>query len=115
MSDGYTIFHNPGCTTSRNVLAMVREAGHEPEVVPYLKAGWTKPQLKSLLKAMGKTPRDILRTKEKLATELGLLDAPGERILDAMVAHPVLVERPIVVAPKGTILARPKEQVLGLL
>lgn len=111
----YTIFHNPNCTTSRNVLAMIREAGHEPEVVQYLKTGWTKPQLKSLLKAMGKTPRDILRTKEKLAGELGLSDAPGEKILDAMVAHPVLVERPIVVAPKGTILARPKELVASVL
>lgn len=111
----YTIFHNPNCTTSRNVLAMIREAGHEPEVVQYLKTGWTRPQLQSLLKAMGKTPRDILRTKEKLAGELGLLDAPGEKILDAMVAHPVLVERPIVVAPKGTVLARPKELVAPLL
>lgn len=111
----YTIFHNPNCTTSRNVLAMIREAGHEPEVVQYLKTGWTRPQLQSLLKAMGKTPRDILRTKEKLATELGLSDAPDEKILDAMVAHPVLVERPIVVAPKGTILARPKELVAPLL
>lgn len=115
MSDGFTIFHNPGCTTSRNVLAMLREAGHEPEVVPYLKTGWTRPQLKSLLKAMGKTPRDILRTKEKLAVELGLPDAPAEKILDAMVTHPVLVERPIVVAPKGTILARPKETVAAIL
>ncbi|WP_421993591.1 arsenate reductase (glutaredoxin) [Roseococcus sp.] len=111
MSDGYTIFHNPNCGTSRNVLAMIREAGHEPEVVQYLKTGWTHPQLESLLKAMGKTPRDILRTKERLAVELGLLDAPAGQILDAMVRHPLLVERPIVVSPKGTVLARPKEKV----
>lgn len=112
---GTTIFHNPNCSTSRQVLQMIRDAGHEPEVVPYLKTGWTKPQLKALLKAMGKTPRDILRTKEKLAVELGLLDAPAEKILDAMVAHPVLVERPIVVTPKDTILARPKESVAAVL
>lgn len=115
MSDGFTIFHNPNCSTSRNVLAMIREAGHEPEIVQYLKAGWTHPQLQALLKAMGKTPRDILRTRERLAVELGLLDAPDGQILDAMVRHPVLVERPIVVAPKGTVLARPKETVASVL
>lgn len=115
MSDGYTIFHNPNCSTSRNVLAMIREAGHAPEVVQYLKAGWTRAQLQQLLKAMGRTPRDILRTKEKLAAELGLAEASAEEILDAMVAHPVLVERPIVVTPKGTVLARPKEAVAALL
>lgn len=115
MSGGYTIFHNPNCSTSRQVLQMIRDAGHEPEVVQYLKAGWTRAQLASLLKAMGKTPRDILRTREKLAGELGLAEAPAEKILDAMVAHPVLVERPIVVAPKGAILARPKEGVAALL
>lgn len=115
MSGGYTIFHNPNCSTSRQVLQMIRDAGHEPEVVQYLKAGWTRAQLASLLKAMGKMPRDILRAREKLAGELGLAEAPAEKILDAMVAHPVLVERPIVVAPKGTILARPKEGVAALL
>jgi arsenate reductase len=115
MSDGYTIFHNPKCGTSRNVLAMIREAGHEPKVVEYLKTGWTQPQLQSLLKAMGKTPRDILRTKEKLAVELGLLDAVDGQILDAMVRHPILVERPIVVTPRGTVMARPKEAVAPLL
>jgi arsenate reductase len=115
MSDGFTIFHNPNCSTSRNVLAMIREAGHEPEVVLYLKTGWTHPQLESLLKAMGKTPRDILRMRERLAAELGLADAPDGYILDAMVRHPVLVERPIVVAPRGTVLARPKEAVAAVL
>ncbi|MBS7810257.1 arsenate reductase (glutaredoxin) [Roseococcus pinisoli] len=115
MSDGYTIFHNPNCTTSRNVLAMIREAGHEPEVVQYLKTGWTEPQLQQLLKAMGRTPRDLLRTKERLAAELGLRDAQPETILDAMVAHPVLVERPIVVTPKGTVLARPKDAITPFL
>jgi arsenate reductase len=115
MSDGFTIFHNPNCSTSRNVLAMIRDAGHEPEVVQYLKTGWTHPQLQSLLKAMDKTPRDILRTRERLAVELGLHDAPDGQILDAMVRHPVLVERPIVVTPKGTVLARPKETVASVL
>lgn len=112
-----TIFHNPSCGTSRNVLAMIRAAGYTPEVVEYLQAGWTRPQLESLLAAMATTPRTVLREKGTLATELGLLE-PGTSdaaLLDAMVAHPVLVERPIVVTPRGTRLCRPSEQVLPLL
>lgn len=112
-----TIFHNPACGTSRNTVAMVRAAGYEPEVVEYLQAGWTKPQLKDLLAAMGAGPRDILREKGTPAAELGLL-APGmsdEAILDAMVEHPILVNRPIVVTPKGVKLSRPSEVVLDLL
>jgi len=115
MSGGTTIFHNPKCGTSRQVLAMIREAGHEPKVVEYLKTGWTHPQLEALLKAMGKSPRDLLRRKEKLAVELGLPDAVDGQILDAMVRHPILVERPIVVTPKGAVLARPKEAVAAIL
>ncbi|MDB5414129.1 MAG: arsC [Rubritepida sp.] len=112
-----TIFHNPSCGTSRNVLAAIRAAGHEPKVVEYLKAGWTKPQLTELLAAMQATPRDILRAKGTPAAELGLLepDVTDDRILDAMVAHPILVNRPIVVTPKGTTLARPSETVLDFL
>lgn len=112
-----TIFHNPNCGTSRNVVAMVRAAGYEPEVVEYLKAGWTVPQLKALLADMGASPRDILRVRGTPATELGL-DQPGvsdETILAAMAEHPILVERPIVATPKGTALARPSEKVLPLL
>lgn len=112
-----TIFHNPACSTSRNTLAMIREAGVEPTVVEYLKAGWTKAQLQDLLKTMGKSPRDILRTKGSLAGELGLTDpaAGDDAILDAMVQHPVLVERPILVTPKGAAVCRPVETCKALL
>lgn len=112
-----TIFHNPACGTSRNVVAAVKEAGHEPEVVEYLKAGWTKAQLKELLAKMGATPKDILRTRGTNAEELGLTE-PGvseDEILDAMVADPILVNRPIVVTPKGAALCRPSETVEALL
>jgi arsenate reductase (glutaredoxin) len=112
-----TIFHNPACGTSRNALAMIRAAGHEPTVVEYLRAGWTRARIEGLLAAMGARPRDILRAKGTPAAELGLLD-PGvadDAILDAMVAHPILVNRPIVVTPKGVRLARPSEVVLELL
>ncbi len=112
-----TIFHNPACGTSRNTLAAIRESGIEPVVVEYLKAGWTKPQLQALLGKLGLGPRDILRTKGSLAAELGLTDpgAEDDAILDAMVAHPVLVERPIVVSARGAVLARPSERVFGIL
>lgn len=112
-----TIFHNPACGTSRNTLAMIRAAGYEPTVIEYLKAGWTRQQLKELLAAMNLRARDLLRDKGSPAAELGLLDpaATDDRILDAMVEHPILVNRPIVVTPKGTRLARPSEAVLDLL
>ena len=112
-----TVFHNPACGTSRNVVAAVKEAGYEPKVVEYLKAGWTKAQLKDLLKTMGKSPRDILRDKGTPAAELGLTDpsASDDKILDAMVANPILVNRPIVVTPKGAALCRPSEEVFTLL
>ncbi len=113
-----TIFHNPACGTSRNTLAAIRETGVEPEVVEYLKAGWTKAQLQDLLGKLALRPRDILRTKGALAAELGLTTDPSatdDAILDAMVAHPVLVERPIVVSPKGAVLSRPSERVFEIL
>lgn len=112
-----TIFHNPACGTSRNTLAMIRAAGYEPTVVEYLQTGWTRPQLEELLAAMQARPRDILREKGTPAAELGLLEpsATDDQILDAMVAHPILVNRPIVVTPKGTRLTRPSEAVLELL
>ena len=112
-----TIFHNPGCGTSRNTLAMIEAAGYAPTVVEYLMTGWTRPQLEALFAAMGAAPRAVLREKGTPAAELGLLE-PGtddSRILDAMVAHPVLVNRPIVVTPKGVKLCRPSEVVLDLL
>ena len=112
-----TIYHNPKCSTSRQVLEMIEAAGHKPEVVEYLKAGWTKPQLKALFAAAGLTARQALRTKASEAEELGLLDAKvsDAKLLDAMIEHPVLVERPFVVTPKGTRLARPKESVRDVL
>jgi arsenate reductase (glutaredoxin) len=112
-----TIFHNPACGTSRNTVAMVRAAGYEPTIVEYLQTGWTKPQLQELLAAMGAKPRDILRDKRTPAAELGLLepDVSDDAILDAMVEHPILVNRPVVVTPKGVKLSRPSEAVLDLL
>ena len=112
-----TIFHNPACGTSRAVLALIRAAGHEPTVVPYLKTGWSRPQLEALLARMGAAPRDLLRTRGTPAAELGLLDpaATDGQILDAMVAHPVLVERPIVETSKGVGLCRPADKVHALL
>ncbi len=112
-----TIYHNPNCGTSRNALAAIREAGHAPTVVEYLKTGWTKPQLIGLFAAMGVAPRDILRVRGTAAADLGL-DKPGvsgDAIIDAMVRDPALVERPIVVTPKGAALCRPVDRVRALL
>ena len=111
------IHHNPGCGTSRNVLAMIKTAGYAPTVVEYLKTGWTVPLLQSLLAAMCVHPRDLLREKGTPAAELGLLDGgvPEETLLAAMVDNPVLVNRPIVATPKGVKLCRPSETVLTLL
>jgi arsenate reductase len=111
------IFHNPECGTSRNTLAMIQAAGYAPEVIEYLNTGWTRPLLKVLLAQMGAATRDILREKGTPAAELGLT-APGvsdEAIFDAMLADPILVNRPIVVTPLGTKLCRPSEAVLDLL
>ena len=111
------VFHNPACGTSRNTVAMIRAAGYEPEFVEYLKTGWTVDQLRHLLDAMGARPRDILRDKGTPAAELGLLNegVSDEEILEAMVAHPILVNRPIVVSHLGTKLCRPSEVVFELL
>ncbi|MFZ0269998.1 arsenate reductase (glutaredoxin) [Caulobacter sp.] len=111
------IFHNPACGTSRNVVAMVQAAGYAPTVVEYLKAGWTPEQLRELAGEAGLTVRDLLREKGTPAAELGLLDeGVGEdRLLEAMTAHPILVNRPLVVTPKGVKLCRPSEAVLDLL
>lgn len=111
------VFHNPACGTSRNTVAMIRAAGYEPEIVEYLEAGWTIEQLTKLLEAMGARPRDILREKGTPAADLGLMDegVSDAAILDNMVAHPVLVNRPIVVSHLGTKLCRPSELVFELL
>ena len=109
--------HNPGCGTSRNVLAIIRAAGYEPVVIEYLKTGWTREQLLGLFAAAGLTPRTALRTTKSPADELGLLDlaVTDKELLTAMVAHPVLVNRPIVCTPRGVRLCRPSETVLDLL
>ena len=119
MSDIFpvTIYHNPDCGTSRNALAMIEAAGYTPVIIDYRQTGWTRPLLTELLSAMNTGPRDLLREKGTPAAELGLLD-PGvsdDAILEAMIAHPILVNRPIVVTPKGTALCRPSERVLALL
>jgi arsenate reductase len=114
MAKNVTIYHNPKCTTSCNVLAMIEAAGVKPKVVEYLKAGWTKSQLKALFAAAGLTPREAMR--KKAAEDLGISEkATAAQILDAMAAHPVLVERPFVATPKGVRLCRPKEKVRELL
>jgi arsenate reductase len=116
MSD-VTIYHNPACGTSRNTLALLREHGVEPKVVEYLKVGWTRPQLDELLKRMGKSARDVLRVRGTQAHELGLTDpnASDDALIAAMIIDPILVERPIVVTPKGAALCRPADLVLSLI
>ena len=111
------IHHNPDCGTSRNVLAVIRATGTEPVIVEYLQTGWTRPQLQALFAAADLTPRDALRTSKSPAEALGLLDpaVSDDALLDAMVAHPILVNRPIVCTPKGVALRRPSEAVLPLL
>ena len=117
MSFPVTIYHNPDCGTSRNTVAMIEAAGYVPSVIDYRSTGWTRPLLEELLTAMHARPRDLMREKGTPAAELGLLDpaTPDDAILDAMVAHPILVNRPIVVTPRGTKLCRPSEAVLELL
>ncbi|WP_282602059.1 arsenate reductase family protein [Paracoccus sp. PARArs4] len=111
------IHHNPGCGTSRNVLAIIRASGADPVVIPYLDTGWTRPQLLALFAAGGLTPREALRITRSPAAELGLLDeaVDDDTILSAMLDHPVLVNRPIVASAKGVRLCRPSETVLPLL
>ncbi|SEW17536.1 arsenate reductase [Cognatiyoonia koreensis] len=111
------IHHNPDCGTSRNVLSIIRATGTDPVVIHYLDTGWTRAQLRGLFAAADLTPRAALRTSKSPAEELGLTadDVSDDTILDAMVAHPILVNRPIVCTPKGVALCRPSEAVLPLL
>ncbi len=119
MADAFpvTIYHNPDCGTSRNTLAMIRAAGYEPLVVEYLKAGWTRDLIETLLRDMGMTARELMREKGTPAAELGLLGegTKDAAIIDAMLTHPILVNRPIVATPFGVKLSRPSEMVLTLL
>jgi arsenate reductase len=112
-----TIYHNPKCSTSRNVLGMLREAGHEPGIIEYLKTPPSRAELKHLIAQMGAKPADVLRWKEPLARELNLDKgtSSGDELLDAMEAHPILIERPIVVKDKTVKLCRPSETVKELL
>ncbi len=115
--DTVTLFHNPRCSTSRKALELLRGAGHEPTVVEYLETGWTREGLEAILSRLGARASDILRRKEPLAKDLHL-DVPGtpdDAILDAMVDHPILVERPIAVRGHRARLGRPAEGVLDLL
>ena len=111
------IYHNPACGTSRNTLAMIRNAGVEPHVVEYLKTPPSRTMLEQLIGRMGIPVRALLREKGTPYAELGLGDSAltDAQLLDAMIAHPILINRPIVVSPKGVRLCRPSEEVLYLL
>jgi arsenate reductase (glutaredoxin) len=111
------IYHNPNCGTSRKVLGMLRDAGLEPTVIEYLKTPPSRAELVSLLERMGKTPRQILRRKGTPYDELGLDDSSksDDALLDAVLAHPILMERPVVVTPRGVRLCRPAEEVAALI
>ncbi|HEY4252549.1 MAG TPA: arsenate reductase (glutaredoxin) [Roseomonas sp.] len=112
-----TIYHNPACGTSRNVLALIRNSGDEPAIIEYLKTPPSRNELRSLIARMGIPLRDLLRRKGTPYDELGLGD-PGlsdDALLDAMMAHPILINRPIVVTPLGVKLCRPSETVLDIL
>jgi arsenate reductase (glutaredoxin) len=112
-----TIYHNPACGTSRNTLAMIRQSGDEPEVIEYLKTPPSRARLIELIEAMGIPVRALLREKGTPYAELGLADPTwsDDALIDVMLAHPILINRPIVVTPKGTRLCRPSEAVLDLL
>jgi arsenate reductase len=112
-----TIYHNPRCGTSRNTLALIRNSGAEPIIIEYLLDPPNREQLRSLIRQAGLAVRQALREKETLCAELGLLDADisDDRLLDAMLAHPILINRPFVVTERGVRLCRPSELVLDIL
>lgn len=112
-----TIYHNPDCGTSRNTLAMIRQSGEEPVVIEYLKAPPSRETLVNLIGAMGMSPRDLLREKGTPYAELGLANPTlsDDELIEAMLHHPILINRPIVVTPLGVRLARPSEAVLDIL
>lgn len=112
-----TIYHNPACGTSRNTLAMIRATGVEPTVIEYLRNSPTRERLQALLRAAGLSVREAIREKGTPYAELGLDDPAlsDDQLLDAMLAHPILINRPIVETPKGVRLCRPSERVLDLL
>jgi arsenate reductase (glutaredoxin) len=112
-----TIYHNPGCGTSRTTLGLIRTAGFEPEIIEYLKTPPERAVLESLLERMHIKPRELLRAKESLYSDLGLADEglSDDELIDYMVANPILINRPIVVTKRGAKLCRPSESVLDIL
>ena len=112
-----TIYHNPACSTSRNTLAMIRQSGEEPEIIEYLRAPPDRTTLNELIGRMGISPRDLLRRKGTPYDELGLDDPKwsDDELIDFMLAHPILINRPIVITPNGVRLCRPSEAVLDIL
>ena len=112
-----TIYHNPACGTSRNTLATIRQSGEEPEVIEYLKTPPSRERLKELIAAMGIPARALLREKETLYRDLDLSNPKwsDDELIDFMIAHPILINRPIVATPKGVRLCRPSELVLEIL
>jgi arsenate reductase (glutaredoxin) len=112
-----TIYHNPSCGTSRNVLTMLRDAGEAPRIIEYLKTPPSREELVALLRAMAIAPRDLLRRRGTPYDDLGLADPKwtDEQLIDLMIEHPILIERPIVVTDKGARLCRPAETVLEIL
>ena len=114
---GITIYHNSKCSNSRGALELIREHGFEPDIIEYLKTPPSKETLKAMIAAAGITPRELLRAKEDVYAELGLDDAKwtDDELVDFMLQHPILMNRPIVVTPLGTRLCRPPERVLEIL
>lgn len=112
-----TIYHNPACGTSRNVLAMIRNSGEEPRIIEYLKTPPSRAELVGLIARMSIAPRDLLRRKGTPYDELGLddLDLGADVLIDRMIEHPILINRPIVVTPLGVRLCRPSETVIDIL
>lgn len=112
---GATIYHNPRCTTSRKTLDLLRDSGFEPSIVQYLKTPPSREELIGMIRDAGIDARTAVRKREPLYAELGLADATDDELLDAMTEHPILIERPFVVTPKGTRLARPIDLVREIL
>jgi arsenate reductase len=110
-----TIWHNPKCGTSRNTLALIRERGVEPVVIEYLKTPPTRAELVALIAEAGLTPRQVLRAREVEGVGIDVTGMSDDALLDAMIAHPILIQRPLVKSPKGVRLSRPPETVLDIL
>jgi arsenate reductase (glutaredoxin) len=110
-----TIYHNPKCSTSRKTLELLRDSGIEPQIVQYLKTPPSRAELVDMIRAAGIDVRSAVRKREPLYAELNLTDASDDQLLDAMVEHPILIERPFVITPKGTRLARPMDRVHEIL